>query len=50
MCLLLLFTDKRFRPSHDLTIGVEYGVRVVLVDGKPTKIQIWDTVRATPIS
>jgi hypothetical protein len=45
-CLLLQFTDNRFRPVHDLTIGVEYGARVVPVDGKPTKIQIWDTVRA----
>ncbi|KAL6875718.1 hypothetical protein ACP4OV_013231 [Aristida adscensionis] len=42
-CLLLQFTDKRFRPDHDLTIGVEYGTRIVAVDGKPTKIQIWDT-------
>lgn len=24
--LMLQFTDKRFRPAHDLTIGVEYGV------------------------
>ena len=43
-CLLLQFTDKRFRPAHDLTIGVEYGTRIVPVDGKPTKIQSWDTV------
>ncbi|KAF8701515.1 hypothetical protein HU200_033540 [Digitaria exilis] len=42
-CLLLQFTDKRFRLAHDLTIGVEYGVRIIPVDGKPTKIQIWDT-------
>ena len=24
-CLLLQFTDKRFQPVHDLTIGVEFG-------------------------
>jgi Ras-related protein Rab-2A len=23
-CLLLQFTDKRFQPVHDLTIGNEY--------------------------
>lgn len=28
-CLLLQFTDKRFRPDHDLTIGVEFGARLV---------------------
>lgn len=42
-CLLLNFTDKRFRADHDVTIGVEFGSRSVMVDGKQIKIQIWDT-------
>lgn len=42
-CLLLQFTDKRFQPVHDLTIGVEFGARLVHVDGKHIKLQIWDT-------
>uniref|UniRef100_A0A1J3CUT1 Ras-related protein RABB1b n=1 Tax=Noccaea caerulescens TaxID=107243 RepID=A0A1J3CUT1_NOCCA len=42
-CLLLQFTDKRFQPVHDLTIGVEFGARMVTVDGRPIKLQIWDT-------
>ncbi|OZJ02594.1 hypothetical protein BZG36_03649 [Bifiguratus adelaidae] len=42
-CLLLQFTDKRFQPAHDLTIGVEFGTRFVQVDGKQIKLQIWDT-------
>jgi len=44
-CLLLQFTDKRFQPVHDLTIGVEFGARMVTIDGKHIKLQIWDTVR-----
>ena len=44
-CLLLQFTDKRFQPVHDLTIGVEFGARMVTVAGRPLKLQIWDTVR-----
>lgn len=44
-CLLLQFTDKRFQPVHDLTIGVEFGARMITIDGKPLKLQIWDTVR-----
>ena len=44
-CLLLQFTDKRFQPVHDLTIGVEFGARMVTIDGKQIKLQIWDTVR-----
>lgn len=42
-CLLLQFTDKRFEPLHDLTIGVEFGTRMVSIDGKNVKLQIWDT-------
>lgn len=42
-CLLLQFTDKRFEPLHDLTIGVEFGARMVSIDGKNVKLQIWDT-------
>jgi Ras-related protein Rab-2A len=48
-CLLLQFTDKRFQPVHDLTIGVEFGARMISLGGEtaasPTqiKLQIWDT-------
>ncbi|KAG6392856.1 hypothetical protein SASPL_147084 [Salvia splendens] len=42
-CLLLQFTDKRFQPVHDLTIGVEFGARMVTIEGRPIKLQIWDT-------
>ena len=46
-CLLLQFTDKRFRQQHDLTIGVEFGARTVQIDNKNIKLQIWDTVSQT---
>lgn len=42
-CLLLQFTDKRFESMHDLTIGVEFGARVVSINGQEVKLQIWDT-------
>ncbi|XP_022651518.1 ras-related protein Rab-2A [Varroa jacobsoni] len=42
-CLLLQFTDKRFQPVHDLTIGVEFGARMITIDRKQIKLQIWDT-------
>jgi len=42
-CLLLQFTDKRFQPVHDLTIGVEFGARMVTIQDKQIKLQIWDT-------
>lgn len=43
-CLLLQFTDKRFKATHDLTIGVEFGSRTVTVNNQNVKLQIWDTV------
>ncbi|EGD72945.1 GTP-binding protein yptV1 [Salpingoeca rosetta] len=42
-CLLLQFTDHRFQTVHDLTIGVEFGARMVTIDGHQIKLQIWDT-------
>eukprot|EP00033_Pygsuia_biforma_P000405 GCRY01000485.1.p1 GENE.GCRY01000485.1~~GCRY01000485.1.p1 ORF type:complete len:213 (-),score=24.41 GCRY01000485.1:69-707(-) len=42
-CLLLQFTDKRFQPEHDLTIGVEFGARMINLDKQQIKLQIWDT-------
>ncbi|CAH9140275.1 unnamed protein product [Cuscuta epithymum] len=43
-CLLLQFTDKRFQPVHDLTIGVEFGARMITAaDGRRIKLQVWDT-------
>lgn len=42
-CLLLQFTDKKWTHEHELTIGVEFGVRIFSVEGKKIKLQIWDT-------
>ena len=42
-CMLLQFTDKRFQPVHDITIGVEFGARLIEVDDIQIKLQIWDT-------
>mmetsp|Transcript_71488 Transcript_71488/g.149452 ORF Transcript_71488/g.149452 Transcript_71488/m.149452 type:complete len:224 (+) Transcript_71488:158-829(+) len=42
-CLLLQFTDQRFRAEHDMTIGVEFGHRIVEIENHQVKLQIWDT-------
>ena len=42
-CLMLNFIDKRFRSEHDLTIGVEFGSKIIDVRGTKIKLQIWDT-------
>ncbi|GFQ04265.1 RAS-related protein rabb1c, partial [Phtheirospermum japonicum] len=41
--LLLQFTDKRFQLVRYLTIGVVFGMRMITIDNKPIKLQIWDT-------
>jgi small GTP-binding protein len=42
-CLLLQFIDKRFSSVHDLTIGVDFGKRVVDICEEKVTLQIWDT-------
>lgn len=42
-CLLLQFTDSRFEPAHNLTIGVEFGARLITIDDRQIKLQVWDT-------
>ena len=37
-CLLLQFTDKRFQHVHDLTIGVEFGARMINIADKSIKV------------
>ena len=38
-CLLLQFTDRRFKAAHDLTIGVEFGARTIPID-KGTNVKL----------
>nr|AAD50281.1 putative intermediate compartment protein [Tetrahymena thermophila] len=42
-CILSQFIDKRFKEKHDVTIGVEFGARMISFDNKNIKLQIWDT-------
>ena len=42
-CIVLQFTDNKFRYEHQLTIGVEFGGKTIEVNNKIIKIQIWDT-------
>lgn len=42
-CFLLQFTEGDFKEDHNVTIGVEYGAKVLSVSGKNIKLQIWDT-------
>ncbi|CAM8910429.1 hypothetical protein QQ045_033137 [Rhodiola kirilowii] len=42
-CLLLRFSDDSFTTSFITTIGIDFKIRTVELDGKRIKLQIWDT-------
>ncbi|XLS56830.1 hypothetical protein HN51_006585 [Arachis hypogaea] len=42
-CLLLRFSDGSFTTSFISTIGIDFKIRTIELDGKRIKLQIWDT-------
>ncbi|KAK7688880.1 GTP-binding protein yptc1 [Cerrena zonata] len=42
-CLLLRFAENSFTDSYLSTIGVDFKIRTVELEGKMFKLQIWDT-------
>lgn len=42
-CLLLRFSDDTYTESYISTIGVDFKIRTIELEGKQVKLQIWDT-------
>jgi len=42
-CLLLRFADDTYTDSYISTIGVDFKIRTIELEGKTVKLQIWDT-------
>jgi Ras-related protein Rab-1A len=42
-CMLFRFSDDTYTDSHISTIGVDFKIKTMEVDGKEVKVQIWDT-------
>uniref|UniRef100_A0A5K3FYT9 Ras-related protein Rab-10 n=1 Tax=Mesocestoides corti TaxID=53468 RepID=A0A5K3FYT9_MESCO len=41
--LLFQFTEQQFNATFIATIGIDFKIRTIDVDGKKIKLQIWDT-------
>uniref|UniRef100_K3WMV2 Uncharacterized protein n=1 Tax=Globisporangium ultimum (strain ATCC 200006 / CBS 805.95 / DAOM BR144) TaxID=431595 RepID=K3WMV2_GLOUD len=42
-CVLLRYSDDSFTTSFITTIGIDFKVKTIDIDGKRIKLQIWDT-------
>jgi len=42
-CFLLKFADENSNISHIPTIGIDFKIKTIQIDGKNVKLQIWDT-------
>lgn len=41
--LLVRFVDETFLPDYVATVGIDFKIRTLEVDGRLVKLQIWDT-------
>ncbi|EGA75114.1 Sec4p [Saccharomyces cerevisiae AWRI796] len=42
-CLLVRFVEDKFNPSFITTIGIDFKIKTVDINGKKVKLQLWDT-------
>lgn len=42
-CLLVRFVEDRFNPSFITTIGIDFKIKTIDINGKKVKLQLWDT-------
>jgi small GTP-binding protein len=42
-CILLRYTDDHFNINHLATIGIDFNIKIVSLEDKFIKLQIWDT-------
>lgn len=41
--ILLRYVNEEFKMSHIATIGVDFKIKTISVDGVKIRMQIWDT-------
>ncbi|KAL4840473.1 hypothetical protein H8958_000441 [Nasalis larvatus] len=48
-CLLHRFADDTYTESYISTVGVDFKIRTIELDGKTIKLQIWNTAEQIPL-
>ena len=42
--MLQRFTDNTYNEFHEPTVGIEFVIRTIEINGQRIRLQIWDTV------
>ncbi|CAM4620560.1 unnamed protein product [Lepidochelys kempii] len=42
-CLIIRFAEDNFTSTYISTIGIDFKIRTVEIEGKKIKLQVWDT-------
>ena len=45
-CMVSRFAEDNFNDSHSFTIGVDFKIKYIKINGKVIRLQIWDTAGA----
>jgi len=48
--LIHKYIHGAFKDEYDVTVGVDFSSKMIVVDGQPVQLQIWDTVHITLFS
>ena len=41
-CLIKRFCEDKFVTKHVATIGIDFGVKPVMIDGESVRVNFWD--------
>lgn len=42
--LIRKYIHGAFKDEYEVTVGVDFSSKTVVIDGQPVQLQIWDTV------
>ena len=42
-CVVMQFIEQKINDNHEITIGVEFASKTMIIQNKNVKFQVWDT-------